>query len=236
MPIATLIRPIAFLIVVLAQSTTGSERVAITTPDGSLLGGRFFDGGRGSAGVLFFPMCREDAADGWMPVAERLRTAGVSSLITSYRGTQGNTTGRETGDQRGPDADASLAQLRSRIGGDAPVAFAGSSCGVFIALRTAAAHAASTRAVVALSGPHTTAQLEYVRTTPSLAVFSGASIGEPPSPDWARALKQASGHPTSRVEILEPHEHGTDLFRVQPALVDEIANWLAAQLKGSALR
>ena len=131
------------------------ERVTVTTPDGSVLAARFVDAGRGSPGVLFFPMCSAGAGEGWAPVAERLRAAGVSSLIASYRGTSGNTTGNGTGAQRGPDADAALAYLRSRIGADVPVGFAGSSCGVSIALRTAAAHPAGTRALVVLSGPHT---------------------------------------------------------------------------------
>jgi hypothetical protein len=43
-------------------------------------------------------------------------------------------------------------------------------------------------------------------------------------------LKEASAHPASRVEILDQHAHGTDLFAVQPALVNAIADWLIARL------
>jgi alpha/beta superfamily hydrolase len=217
--------------IVLLQAISGDGGVTITAPDGSQLAARFFDAGRGTPGVLFFPMCSAGANDGWVPIAERLRSAGVSSLVTSYRGSPGNTTGNGTGDQRGPDADAALSYLRSRIGDGAALAFAGSSCGVSIALRTAEAHAAATRAVVVLSGPHTDAQLDYVRRTPALAVFSGASAAEPPSPDWARALKEASANAASRVAIIDQHAHGTDLFRVNNTLADDIATWLVAQLK-----
>src|SRR5262245_30734549 len=153
--------------IVLLQMTGGDGRVTVTTPDGSQLAARFFDAGRGTPGVLFFPMCSAGANDGWAPVAERLRSAGVSSLIASYRGGPGNATGNGTGDQRGPDADAALSYFRSRIGDGTPVAFAGSSCGVWIALRTAAAHPTDTRAIVVLSGPHTSAQIEHVRRTPA---------------------------------------------------------------------
>lgn len=222
--------------IALLQTIGGDERVTVTTPDGSRLAARFFDAGRGTSGVLFFPMCSAGADDGWITVAERLRIAGVSSLVASYRGGPGNTTGKGAGDQRGPDADAAVSYLRSRIGDDAPVAFAGSSCGVFLALRTAAAHPAGTRAVVVLSGPHTDGQLEFVRRTPALAVFSGASAGEPPSPDWARALKEASANPASRVAILEERAHGTDLFKVHPTLAEDISNWLVTQLKGQTTR
>ncbi len=217
--------------IVLAQTISGGGRVTVTTPDGSQLAARFFDAGRTTPGVLFFPMCSAGANDGWVPVAERLRSAGVSSLVASYRGSPGNMSGNGTGDHRGRDADVALSYLRSRIGDDTPVAFAGSSCGVSIALRTAAAHPTGTRAVVVLSGPHTTAETDYVRRTPTLAVFSGASAGEPPSPEWAQALKEASANPASRLEILEQHAHGTDLFRVNNTLADEIATWLVAQLK-----
>jgi dienelactone hydrolase len=218
------------LLLLLLQTAPAGERVAITTPDGSKLGARFVDAGRGSPGVLFFPMCAPDATDGWMPVAERLRSAGISSLIVTYRGTNGNTTGTGSGDQRGNDADAMVAYLRSRVGVTAPLAFGGASCGVWFALRTAAAHAEHTRAVVALSGPHTDSQIEHVRKTPALAVFSGASAGEPPSPEWARALKDAAAHPDSRVVILEQKAHGTALFGVHPTFAADIAAWLSAQL------
>jgi pimeloyl-ACP methyl ester carboxylesterase len=214
----------------LLQASAPIERVTVTTSDGSMLGARFYNAGTGSPGVLFFPMCSPVATEGWAPVAARLREAGVSSMIVTYRGTHGNTTGSGTGEQRGPDADAAVAFLQSRIRTNAPVAFAGSSCGVSIALRTAAAHPDRTRAVVVISGRHSAAQLDYVRKSPRLAVFSSASAAEPPSPEWARALKAASAHPASRVEILDQHAHGTDLFAVQPALVNAIADWLIARL------
>jgi predicted alpha/beta hydrolase len=226
-----MIRTFVVAAVLLLQVATATERVTITTPDGSTLAARYFDAGSGAPGVLFFPMCSPGATEGWTPVAERLRTAGVSSLITSYRGSPGNTTGNGQGNQRGPDSDAALAYLRSRVGTDAPVAFAGSSCGVSLALRTAAASPKGTRAVVALSGPHTQEQMDYVRTTPALAVFSGASAAEPPSPEWARALDEGSAHPASRAVILEQRAHGTDLFGVHPTLATDIADWLVTQLK-----
>jgi predicted alpha/beta hydrolase len=220
-------------LMVVVQAVPAPERVTITTADGSRLGARFYDAGPKTPGVVFFPMCSAGADEGWAPVAERLRGAGVSSLMVTYRGSSGNTTGTGTGDQRGADADAALAHLRTRLAAGMPVAFAGSSCGVWIALRTAAAHPAGTRAVVVLSGPHSDGQVDYVRKTPALAVFSGASLGEPPSPEWARALKDASAHPASRVVLLEQRAHGTELFGIYPTLAGDIAGWLAAQLKGT---
>jgi alpha/beta superfamily hydrolase len=221
---------LAVLAVLLAPTSPATDLVTITTPDGSKLAARFFDAGLPAGGVLFFPMCGSGWSEGWTPVAAQLRKAGVSSLLVSYRGTAGNTTGTGPGDQRGADADAAFAFLRSRIGSTAPVVLAGSSCGVSIALRTAAAHP-ETRAVVLLSGPHTATQIDYVRRTPGLAVFSGATITEPPSPEWAQALKDASTNPTSRVFISDQPGHGTDQFKVHPTLKDEIAAWILTQLR-----
>ena len=93
---------------------------------------------------------------------------------------------------------------------------------------------ADVRAVVVISGPYDNEDLEYVRKTPTLAVFSGASAGEPPSPDWARALKDASAHPASRLEIWTPAEHGTDYFIVNPAFATTITEWLVQRLNARA--
>ena len=68
--------------------------------------------------------------------------------------------------------------------------------------------------------------MDYVRTTPALAVFSGASATEPPSPgSTSCALEKGSAHPASRAVILEQRAHGTDLFGVHPTLASDIANW-----------
>jgi dienelactone hydrolase len=197
------------------------ETVKISAPGGSVLEGRYRNAGPGTPGVLFFPMCSPTGDDGWRPIADRLRAAGVSSLMIAEPGF----------DARQARADAALAYLRSRLGESAPVAVTGGSCGVALALGTASRHAERLRAVALLSGPYDEDQLAYVRKTPTLAVFSGASAGEPPSPEWARALKQASAHPASRVEIWTPRSHGTDYFAVDPSFADQVANWLTERLK-----
>ena len=205
------------------------ESVQIPTPSGVPLEGRFADAGRGAPGVLFFPMCRRDAMDGWLPIVERLRDAGVSSLLVTYReyGTSG---ARVTGDQRTNDADGALAYLRSRIGQSADVAVAGSSCGVYHALSAAARHPEQMRAVVALTGPHTRAHVEFLSTRTGIAVFSGAALEDVPAPDWAGELKAASANPGSTTAFANGKAHGTDIFRDDPAYATELATWIAKQL------
>ena len=155
----------ALLISALLIWTSGpaaGERVKIATSSGAVLVGDYLDAGPGAPGVLFFPMCRADAVDGWAPVAERLFAARVSSLTITYRG-YGESTSAGSGDQRAPDADAALAYLRSRTGASAALAVAGSSCGVYLSLMTASRHPEGMRALVALTGPHTASQVDYVQ-------------------------------------------------------------------------
>jgi pimeloyl-ACP methyl ester carboxylesterase len=205
------------------------ESVRIAVPDGSVLTGRYRDAGRGTPGVLLFPMCGPNAADGWTPVADRLRAAGVSSLLVAEPGFGPN-------GAREARADAALAYLRSRLGENAPVAVTGGSCGVALALGTASRHPERVRAVVVVSGPYGDDHLDHVRRTPALAVFGGASEGEPPSPEWARALKQASANPASRVEVWTTRAHGTEYFAVNPAFAARITDWLVERLSGPSSR
>ena len=218
------------LVAVLSAPPAPPERVSVTTPSGAILAGQYFDAGAGAPGVLFFPMCRPDAMDGWVPVAEQLRASGVSSLVVSHRG-YGGSTAQGSGDQRAADADASLAFLRARIAANGALAVAGSSCGVSLSLSTAMRHPEGIRAVVALTGPHSAAQVEFVRRNAQLAVFSGSAESDVPAPEWARELKAASGNSASRVAFAAGREHGTDIFRNDPAFAREIAAWLAVQLR-----
>jgi hypothetical protein len=214
----------------LAHAQTQGELVTLTAADGARLATRYLDAGAGAPGMLFFHMCREEAVEGWRPIAERLHKAGVSSLLFTSRGF-GGTSGTSQGDQRANDAEAAFAYLRTRVGADAPIGVAGSSCGVYSAMQIASRHAAGVRAAVALAGPHTAPHQEYVRTTPRLAVFSGSSTGETPAVEWANALKAASPHAASRVAIAAGSAHGTDIFPGDAAFAQDLAAWLIAQLK-----
>jgi dienelactone hydrolase len=140
---------------------------------------------------------------------------------------------RVTGDQRTADADAALSYLRSRAGEDARLAIGGSSCGVYHALSTAARRPQQVRAVIALTGPHTPAHAEFVRAHADVALFSGTAIEDVPAPDWARELKAASPNPASRMALADGKAHGTDIFSKDPIYADQLAHWIASQLKGS---
>lgn len=208
-----------------------SERVLIKTPAGGLLVGRYRDAGANAPGVLFFTMCREDAADGWTPVADRLRAVGVSSLTIVERGFGEAIGPPQAGDPRTPDADGAFAYLQSRVGVRAAIAVAGSSCGVHLALLTASRHADAVRAAVALTGPYSDELLEHVRRTPRLAVFAGAARDDGPAPGWAQHLKTASPNPASVAVIADGKAHGTDIFVANPGYAAGIGAWLADRLQ-----
>lgn len=205
------------------------EAVSIAVPNGEPLDGQYRDAGRGAPGVLLFPMCGPRGVDGWRPVAERLHAAGVSSLMVAEPGYGPN-------GARQARADAAFAYLGSRLGEGTPTALTGGSCGVALALSTASRHPGRVGAVVVVSGPYSDEQIEYVRKSPSLAVFSGASEAEPPSPEWARALKQASANPASRVEIWTARAHGTEYFAVNPAFAEQVTVWLVERLTAGSRR
>jgi alpha-beta hydrolase superfamily lysophospholipase len=224
---------VLFVLVYSSPIAPDFEGVTIETSTGGVVTARYVNAGPGAPGTILFPICRADAVDGWRPVAERLREAGVSSLTIVYRG-YAEAAGQgpsPVGDQRVPDTDAAFAYLRSRIGPAAPVGVTGSSCGVNLAFLTASRHPADVRAVVALAGPHTDAQLEHVRQTPQLAVFSGASRAETPAVEWATALQKASANGASRLDIIDGNAHGTDNFTGHPGVAQEIAEWLVSRLK-----
>ena len=146
-----------------AESVTVKSRQATIAAE-------FVSAGPDSPGVLLFPMCAPEFMGGWRPLAERLRARGISSLAVRYQSWGGSTgtppPARTTlqDAQRfwtavwGPDAEAAFAYLRSRVGPTAPIAVAGSSCGVHMALLTAMHHRDAVKAVVAVAGPHSAAQ------------------------------------------------------------------------------
>jgi alpha-beta hydrolase superfamily lysophospholipase len=223
----------ALLSILLIQplaTAPAAERVTITTAAGTMLAGRFRDAGPEAPGVLFFPMCREDAGSGWEPVADRLQALGISTLTIAARGTAEAVGPPPAGDPRTADADAAFDYLRSRLGPRANIAVAGSSCGVYLSLVTASRHADGVRAAVALTGPYTEALLDHVRRTPRLAVFAGAAARDGPAAAWARELGAASANPASQVTIADGEAHGTDIFASNPGYAAGIAAWLADRL------
>jgi dienelactone hydrolase len=220
------------LLLVLGGSAAGgqspprrpAEKVLIDSPAGVTIAAEFLDAGRGSPGVLLFPMCSSIYMGGWSPVAQRLQALGVSSLAVTYRGWAGSTGAPppQTGppydaatywtETWGPDADASLAYLQTRIGVDTPIATAGASCGGHMALLTASRHPSSVRAVVTLAGPHVEAHLAYVRTHPAVAVFAAAAEGDGLFAESVRAVRAASANPSSELVLVPGRQLGVIRF------------------------
>jgi hypothetical protein len=220
-PVTLSIASAAFVPMVHRQQATAIEHVTIQSQGGASLAAEYWHAGAGSPGVLFFPMCSRGAEQGWSPVADRLHDLGVSSLVISFRGSR---------DRWKADADASVSYFRSRLGAATPLAVAGSSCGVYMALLTASTRHDAIRAVVALTGPHSDDLVGFIRHSPGIAVYSGASEKDGPAAGWARELHGASSNPGSKLVLLRELAHGTDLFAVEKSLAPGISEWLAGQL------
>jgi alpha/beta superfamily hydrolase len=219
-----------------ARPAAAPERVTVTTATGAMLVGYYRDAGANTPAVLFFPMCRADATEGWAPVADRLLALGVSSLTVPPRGFGERVGPATSGDPTSADADGAFAYLQSRVGTRVAIAVAGSSCGVYKSLLTAQRHADAVRAAVVLTGPYVDAQLEHVRKTPGLAVFAAAAREDDPAPGWARELAAASTHQASEVALADGKAHGTDVFATAPAFAARIATWLADRLTQAAVQ
>ena len=221
-PIILSIASAAFVPMAHRQQATAIEPVTIQSQGGATLAAEYRHAGAASPGVLFFPMCSPGAEQGWSPVADRLHDLGVSSLVISYRGSR---------DRWKADADAAVSFFRSRVGSATPLAVAGSSCGVYMALLTASTRPDAIRAAVALTGPHSDDLVGFIRRSPGIAVYSGASEKDGPAAGWARELRGASSNPDSKLVLLSELAHGTDLFAVEESLAPEISKWLAGQLR-----
>jgi hypothetical protein len=215
---------IAWIVIAASASaqTTAIERITIRPEGAAALAADYRHGGSRASAVIFFPMCSPGAKEGWSPVADRLLERGVSSLVVSY------TWARESWQA---NADAVVTYLQSRSGGTPPLAVAGSSCGVDMALSTASARPDAIRAVVALTGPHNKDEVAFIRSSPTVAVYSGSGETDGPAAGWARELRAASAHPDSTLVLVGRSGHGTDLFGAEPSLAPQIADWLAARLR-----
>jgi hypothetical protein len=198
------------------------ERVTMEPKGAAPIVAEYRHAGTDAPGVLLFPMCARGAMQGWTPVADDLRSRGVSSLVLTY------TWAREAWTA---NADAAVAYLRSRSGGAPPLAVAGSSCGVDMGLSTAAARPDAFRAVVALTGPHNDTQVAFIRRSPGIAVYAACAEQDGPAAGWARELRGVSAHADSTLVFVPGSGHGTELFGVDPSLAPRIADWLAARLR-----
>lgn len=220
-------------------SAVAQEPVTLTTPNGMRFAAEWTSAGDNAPVAVFFPMCWATPPETWAPVAAALKTRGVSSLVTTYPGTPGNS--GWPGPQPPPEPQTVYWNEQFRLVRETAFAFAGgktnrrmvmagASCGVERALDTAVDHADRVAGVVVFAGGHAPAHLEYVKSghVPVLGVTSRFEL------DWMTqhdVLVKASANPASRLIPKDAEGHGTVLLKDR-ALAAEIAEWIAARLAG----
>jgi pimeloyl-ACP methyl ester carboxylesterase len=220
-------------------TVSAQERIDLTTANGLRFATDWTNAGDNAPVAMFFPMCWANPPETWAPVAAALKSLGVSSLVTTYPGSPGNSPW--PGPQPPPEPQdvywtAQFRQVREAAFAFAsgrtnrPMVIGGSSCGVERALDTAADHPDRVAGVVVFAGAHTGAHLEYVRArrVPVLGLTSRAER------EWVtqhELLVTASAHPASRTIVRDDGGHGTVLLKDR-AFAAEIANWISARLHG----
>jgi hypothetical protein len=211
------------------------QQVTVTTPHGVSFAATWTDAGANAPAAVLFPMCLQRPAETWAPVAVQLQQRGISSLVITYPGWPGNSPwpgpqpppNPQTvywDEQFGQVVEASVAFVSARTHGR--LAAGGSSCGVDRALTALVRHAQGIAGIVAFAGEASPAQLAAVRAqrTPVLAITTRQ---DSPGPAPHQTLFDASGHPASRLMLLDGSGHGTDVFKTRPELAADIAQWIA---------
>lgn len=229
------------LVLAAAPAALGAgDAVDITSADGVVLKGSYYDPGRPGPGMLLVHQCNMDRTS-WESLAGSLVDAGVHVLTFDLRGF-GETPGEglvapdsfpRLMQQSPPDVDAAYAFLLKQDGVDAArIGVGGASCGVALT-SDLTARQPDVKAFLALSGFPSDAARAHIAHTPSLAVFGAAADADDLTPGVHEVIKAAvegSTHPKSMVKIYGGTEHGLPMFPKNPDLEPAIVDWLKSQL------
>jgi len=226
--------------------------ITFTTSDGVLIAGTFVGGtGEGARpAALLLPM-RAKTRDSYGEFQQRLSSEGISSLAIDIRG-HGDSNGDGNLDYRAfreaewnattNDVKGGLDWLRNQPGVDASlIGIVGASIGANLAvIVTAEELTAGTEnppKLLVLLSPG----LNYsVRLDPGRArelghtpVYIVSAVEDTQSYRGSQTLSQAARG--GELHDFEGSEHGTDLFRANPGLMDEVTRWMSNRVVGVAV-
>jgi alpha-beta hydrolase superfamily lysophospholipase len=207
--------------------------VTFAAPDGTLLAAVYFEANdRPAPGVVLVHMLGRSSAD-WTSVADRLQQEGVSALAVDLRGHGQSRGDRSALSVMASDVRAAFTWLQTRPSvRPEGVGIAGASLGANLAL-IVAAETPAVRALALLSP-----SLDYrgVRIDVSMlqryggrAAWLAASAEDPYAVRTLRELAGASAGPRDQRLISAP-AHGTNMLSADPALADELVDWLRRTL------
>lgn len=210
------------------QPTQASFPMRISAADGLLLEASYYSAARRpTPGVLLLHMGDADRHT-WDDLAARLQQVGYAVLAVDLRG-HGATGGRENWALAQQDTAAALAELAALPGVDASrLIVIGAGIGANLGINACADVAGCAAAALLSPG------VDYLGITATGAVTRFGA-----RPLLIIASENDGNNPADSVTLdalaVGPHQllivpfsaHGTDLLRVQPDLIEQIAGWLA---------
>lgn len=232
---------LACVLVAATAAFAETRAVDITSADGTVLKGSYYDPGRPGPGILLVHQCNLERSS-WESVAGSLASAGVHVVTFDLRGfgeTPGEPFSRESFpklmQQSPPDVDAAYAFLVSQDGVDRTrVAVGGASCGVALT-SDLTTRQPEVKAFVALSGFPSEAAQAHIAATPGLAVYGAAADADDLTPGVHEVIQNTvsgSKNPHSVAEVYSGTAHGVPMFEENPAIEPAIVAWLKTQLLG----
>lgn len=215
----------------LVASTAGAQgtTVDVTAADGTKLKATYYSPGKPGPGMILLHQC-DMTRKAWSTLAPALTERGIHVLALDYRG-YGENGALPTEYPKLPgDVDAALATLMSQSGVDRTrIAAGGASCGVDHAVQLAR-RSGQIKALMLLSGPTSDAGMAYIQSS-GIPVFLAYSADEGgPLPGTKRGVA-ASKNAATTIREFERAGHGVPMFGAQPALLPEIADWVARVLR-----
>ena len=238
--VLTLALGLVFVWAAAPAALADSGPVDITSADGTVLKGSYYDPGQPGPGMLLVHQCNMDRTS-WESLAGSLSAAGIHVLTFDLRGF-GETPGEglvspdsfpRLMQQSPPDVDAAYAYLLAQDGVDAArTGVGGASCGVALTSDLATRNP-DVKAFLALSGFPSDAAQEHIAMTPGLAVFGAAADADDLTPGVHEVIKAAvegSKNEKSMAKIYGGTEHGLPMFGKNPDLEPAIVDWLKGQL------
>jgi len=231
---------LAFVVAATLTASAETRSVDITSGDGVVLKGSYYDPGRPGPALLLVHQCNMDRSS-WESLAGSLAGVGVHVLTFDLRGF-GDTPGEglvspesfpRLMKQSPPDLDAAYAFLMRQDGVDRTrAAVGGASCGVALTSDLMTRNP-EVKAFMALSGFPSDAAKEHISKTPRLAVFGAAADADDLTPGVHEVIEAAvagSRNPKSMAKIYGGTEHGLPMFEKNPDLEPAITAWLKTQL------
>jgi len=230
-------RRIALALLASAIATPGSagaaeQIVQLRATDGTALVATFYPAAGGPApAVVLVPMLTRTRED-WRPFAERLQSAGATSLALDLRGHGGSSGSAAPSAAMGLDVQAAVAWLAARSDvRPAAIGIVGASFGGTAAV-LAAAEAPAVKAVAVLSpsadyrGVRLDGGLRKYGSRPLLLV---TSTEDPYALRTARALTEDEA-PGRQLRLSTVAAHGSRLLDRDPELVAALVDWLRQTL------